>query len=114
MEDIQVHVTAEHLKGFDPNMIETDSNPVSTAVLEALRAEGSEYRDRLPEEVGVDVLMRDNYWRINLWAKIGEPWNGYAILIWWPADEGGEDNISEVMYGDEPEPFTFKLSSEAI
>ena len=109
-DEIAVEVTAEHLAGFDPDHYEADTNPVSKAVLAALRA-SDELGHKLPENVGVDLTFpNDCEARVALWVRLGPPWDWYATLRVWNVEGDQADPIWTVMYGDEaPEPFTFAL-----
>ena len=77
-------VTAEHLAAHAVENLDTDVNPVSDAVLEALRSDDSPYAVRLPDCVQVDLTSdEDEEPSIHLWAWMGEPWSNFVKLTWW-------------------------------
>ncbi|MCY4431564.1 MAG: hypothetical protein OXC11_14390 [Rhodospirillales bacterium] len=116
--ELKINVTHAHLEAFTQDELTCSDNPVSKAVLEALRSEVSPWRERIPENAGVDVLRTEgHFWKIALVGYVPKPWDGCVNLWTWTiaGDRAAEDAIDVVMhagyYDDEsPYPFSFTLT----
>ena len=116
MSALVVSVTQAHLDAC-PDLLAaaSDDNPVARAVLAALRAEASAWRERIPEGASVEVLATEGYhWKVALVWRVPPPWDAHANLWTWRVTDGDAvAAIDAVMHGydgaDAPAPFTFEL-----
>ncbi|MCY4599895.1 MAG: hypothetical protein OXF27_08240 [Acidobacteria bacterium] len=116
-QPIRVSVEDRHWEGFEPSDAyrSHDDNPVSAAVMDALRA-SPHFADRLPETAAVDLLASEggDEWTLALFCHMGPPWDGYARLrVWFVSEPEDVAAIWEVVLEDTPaRAFSFFLDMD--
>ena len=112
---MKVKVEARHWEGFSHDDCKSDNNPIARAVAEVVGA-APEFKDRLPEPWGIDVLAREDFsWELQAWHRMGEPWSGWVTLLrWFVTDEGACDEFAAIMHGfdDDAEPLLFEFETD--
>lgn len=109
---IAVAVTQAHIDA-QPQKPEAGEHAPEVAALEALRAD-PRMAECLPDVIGVDIITTEtDQWRVNLWHRLGKPWDGFVTLkVWQIDDDEAIDGLWNCMYGEDMRPFEFDLRDD--